>query len=157
MHPMKAVLGAALLLIPLLARAEVVEEQVHLLARQSAVLSDHGIQVPKVYVLSASGEVIFEGKASKFQAYEPILEALRSGKTSGRKDAHLLSLLEDAGFEPSATGVPVMVSIEIGKSIGVCPSCDPYYPDLARFIHEHDPDARWLRLVFEKNDYKPEG
>ena len=147
--------ATALLALPQLAKAGIDHETIHLLAKQSTVLSTHGVDVPKVYVLASNGDLVFEGAASKDQRFEPILKSIRAGaKTGGKKDTPIYKLLRQAGFKPARGGKPVVVTLEVGSSIGECPSCSPFYPELTGYLVSNKADFHWIHLVFEKNDYR---
>lgn len=138
-----------------LAVAEVRNESIHIRAQESVALSRDGVKVPKVYVLSQGGSLIFEGEASADQAFAPIIKALATGKEQKRASAPAITkLLKEAGFLFEQKGEPMLVTLEIGSSIGNCAACDPYYPNLEQALDARGMNVRWLHVLFEKNDYK---
>jgi len=135
-------------------------ESIHVKAQESEALSESGVKIPKVYVLSQDGGLIFEGEASADQPFAPILEALASQrkaqkvqKAQSARTPAITDLLNKAGFTPQPDGPQVLVTLELGPTIGYCAACEPYYSNLREALDASTIEARWVHLLFEKNDY----
>lgn len=157
---MRVILAASIAVLLVVASGPIAaglsSQSVHVRAIDSTVLSPNGVQVPKVYVLSAGGSVLFEGEPTADQPFAPIIRALREPTPVGNSrnsTPAIVALLERTGVELSAGKVPLLVTLEFGTSVGRCAACDPYYPDLMRAVAESGVDVRRIRVLFEKNDY----
>lgn len=148
------VAGTAALLFSTGAVAEVNDRTIHILAKDTVVLGKNGVKVPKLYVLSASGAVLFEGEATTDQRFEPVLAALggRHEPAAGKPHA-ITRIVQDGGVPLIADGKPVLVSLEFGESVGTCGPCQSYYPRLRRQLLEKELDVLWVHVHMEKNDY----
>lgn len=138
------------------------EEVVHITA--SAITKQFGVEnlsVPKVFVLSNDGVLQYESKANStpddVAIYESILDT-----SPNAGDKHVVAtVLAGVGVDVTAanatgSGGNLVVSLETGKSIGICPGCENYYPEFRQRLENTKMDIRWIRITIEKNEYQAE-
>lgn len=147
---------AAILISPLASPASAVEPNIkimHVTAKEaSSAMGSGGVTVPKVYVVSSTGKLIFEGKDGASQGVGPVMVALK--KKPLERQSAIFDLLAKQGREMGALKGPVLITLESGASVGGCNACENYYPGLLSAVRKQPTPVTWIRVHIEKNNFK---
>jgi hypothetical protein len=129
---------------------------VHLKAVDATrMLHMKGINVPKIYVVDQAGALQFETSSDPDAGDKRLFAALESSQIKPGPRHMVMDILSAGGVHISGEKSLVLVSIEAGKSMGVCPPCTVYYPEIEATIAKSKKPVRWIRVFIETNTYVP--
>lgn len=131
--------------------------ELHVRVAETARLSSGGLDLPRVYFLSASGGLLFSSDVR--QPSEEVLsryKELNSARpgSMGDKKAPIVAIAQERGFRPTAGNGITILLVSPSTSLGPCSACSSYYPQLREEFADAGVNANWVTLLLEPNDYK---